>query len=67
MNLRSKLGALVLLMLVTQGTAAELAAFHETPVAFWDLAGPSACEVALSVAGRVVATARSAAGLGGAK
>jgi hypothetical protein len=47
--------------------AAELAAFHETPVAFWDLAGPSACEVALSVAGRVVATARSAAGLGGAK
>jgi hypothetical protein len=45
--------------------AAELAAFHETPVTFWGLTGPSACEVALSVADRVVTAARSAAGLGG--
>jgi hypothetical protein len=45
--------------------AAELAAFHERPIAFWGLAGPSACEVALSVANRVLTTARSAAGIGG--
>jgi hypothetical protein len=44
--------------------AAELAAFHETPVAFWGIARASACEVALSAADRVVTAARSAAGLG---